>query len=139
MEFKLDQINSQMASLGQALQSCQQNMVATSDLEALKNVWTRDVGHLSAQIKIVQTQVSTVVLPQLEVLLGTESSTKESLRKLNQQTSEETILHMVSEALSVALGKIPPPRAELSVKALGDFKRARRTPVESSYGKSAKG
>jgi len=73
LEVKLDQINSQMASLGQALQGWQQNMVATSDLEALKNVWTRDVGHLSAQIKIVQTQVSTVVLPQLEVLLGTES------------------------------------------------------------------
>jgi len=43
LDVKLDQINSQMASLGHALQSCQQNMLATSDLEALKNVCTRDV------------------------------------------------------------------------------------------------
>jgi len=135
LEVKLDQINSQMASLWQALQSCQQNMAAISDLEALKNVWTRDVGHLSAQIKIVQTHASTVVLPQLEVLLGTEKSTKECLRRLNHQTSEETIRHMVSEALSVALGKIPPPRAELSVKALVDLKGA----MEDSSRKQLRG
>jgi len=36
LEVQLDQMNSQMASLGQASQSCQQNMVATSDLEAMK-------------------------------------------------------------------------------------------------------
>jgi len=76
VDVKLDQTNSQIASLGQALQSCQQNMVATSDLEALKNVWSRDVGHLSAQIKSVQAQVSTVSIPQLEVLMGTESPNK---------------------------------------------------------------
>jgi len=45
LDAKLEQINSQMASLGQALQSCQQIMVPTSDLEALKNVWTRDECH----------------------------------------------------------------------------------------------
>jgi len=81
LDVKLEQINSQMASLGQASQSCQQNMVATSDPEALKNVWTRDAGHLSAQIKSAQTRVSTFVLPQLEVLMGTEASTKEGLRR----------------------------------------------------------
>jgi len=102
LNVKLDHINSQMAILEQALQRCQQNMVETSDLEALKNVWSRNSGHLSAQIKSVQTQVSSVVLPQLEVFLGTETSTKEGLRRLNHQTSEETILHMVSEAFSVA-------------------------------------
>jgi len=35
---------------------------------------------------------------------------------------------MVSEALSVALGRIPPPRAEMSVKALAELKRAVEDP-----------
>jgi len=111
LDVRLDLINSQIASLGQALQNCKENMVATSDLAALKTIWSRDVGHLSAQIQSLQAQVSTVVLPQLEVLMGTEGSTKEGSRRLSHQTSEETVLHLVSEALSVALGKIAPPRA----------------------------
>jgi len=88
LDVTLDQIYSQMAILGRALQSCQKNMVATSDLGDMKNFWSRDVGHLSAKMKSVQAQVYTVVLPQLEVLMGTESSTKEGLRRLSHQTSE---------------------------------------------------
>jgi len=55
--------------------------------------------------------------------MGPESATKECLGRLSHQSSEKTIRHMVSVTLSVALGTIPAPRAELSVKALVDLKR----------------
>jgi len=58
VEVKLDQLNSQMASLVQALHSCQQNMVLTSDLEALKDIWSKDVGHSSVQMRNVLAQKS---------------------------------------------------------------------------------
>jgi len=76
LEGKLNQPNSQIASLVQALESCEQTMVSFSSLEALQETGSMDVGHLSAQLKSLQCRVSTSILPQFELLSGTENSLK---------------------------------------------------------------
>jgi len=113
-----------MASLGQGFQWCHQTMVSISSLEALKDTWSKKLGHPSAQLKSVQAQVSSFVLLQWELLSGTESSTEEGLRILSDKKRGGTNAIWFTEALHVALWQIPHARGEVSVKDLADMKEA---------------